>query len=110
MTELLQVESTLTRKYQKTIPYPVRQTLGLKKGSKISYHIQADGNVIISCQDDNQDELDPILEKFLDFLEGDMLKHPEQIKPITSSTVNKIRSIVGDMSIDLDTPLEDEEE
>ena len=36
MTELLQVESTLTRKYQTTIPYPVRQTLGLKKGSKIS--------------------------------------------------------------------------
>ena len=110
MTELLQAESTLTQKYQTTIPYVVRQALGLEKGSKINYQIQADGNVLISRQENNQDESDPILGQFLDFLEEDMAKHPQQIKAITSSTVKRVQSLIGDMSVDLDAPLEDEEE
>ena len=110
MTKLLQAESTLTQKYQTTIPYVVRQALGLEKGSKISYQIQDDGNVLIFRQDDNQDESDPILEQFLDFLEQDMVKNPQRIKAITSSTVERMQSLIGDMSVDLDAPLEDEEE
>ncbi len=33
MSELLQTESTLTEKYQTTIPYLVRQVLGKKRRS-----------------------------------------------------------------------------
>ena len=110
MTKLLQAESTLTQKYQTTIPYVIRQALGLEKGSKISYRIQDDGNVLIFRQDDHQDDSDPILEKFLNFLEQDMVKHPQQIKAVSSSTVQRVQSLIGDMSVDLDSSLEDEEE
>ena len=54
----------------------------------------------------NQDESDPTLKQFLDFLEQDMVKHPQQIKVITSSTVQRIQSLIDDMSIDLDESLE----
>ncbi len=110
MSKLLQAESTLTEKYQTTIPYLVRQALGLQKGSKISYYLQADGSVIISRQENNQKLADPVLEQFLDFLEQDIRDNPQHIKEIASTTVNHLKSLVGDISVDLDTPLENEEE
>jgi antitoxin PrlF len=110
MSELLQAESTLTQRYQTTIPYVVRQTLGLEKGNKISYQIQEDGSVIITRCQNNQEELDPILGQFLDFLEQDINKNPQQIKAITSTTVNHLKSLVNDIAVDLETSLEDEEE
>ena len=50
----------------------MRKTLGLEKGNKISYQIQADGSVIISRWRNNQQESDALLGKFLDFLEEDI--------------------------------------
>ncbi|MEY2976080.1 MAG: HtaR suppressor protein, partial [Cyanobacteriota bacterium] len=41
-------ESTLTDRYQTTIPDPVRKALGLNKRDKICYTIQPDGKVWIS--------------------------------------------------------------
>ncbi len=111
MSELLQAESTLTERYQTTIPYLVRQALGLEKGSKISYHLQANGSIIISRQENKQEEgAGPILKQFLDFLAQDMTNNPQNIKEISSSTVNRVKSLVGDIDIDLNAPLEDEEE
>jgi len=110
MAKLLQAESTLTQRYQTTIPYLVRQTLGLEKGNKITYQIQTDGSVIITrCQNEPQ-ESDPILEQFLNFLSQDMTDNPQQIKAISSATVNHLTSLVGDIDVDLDAPLNDEEE
>ena len=110
MSNLLQAESTVTEKYQTTIPSIVRQTLGLEKGNKISYHIQKDGSVIITRCDTKPKESDPILEQFLSFLSQDMTDNPQLIKPIPSATVNHLASLVGDIDVDLDTPLNDEEE
>lgn len=110
MTKLLQAESTLTERYQTTIPYIVRQTLGLEKGNKINYHIQGDGSVLITRCEHEPQESDPILEQFLSFLSQDMTDNPQQIKPITSATVNHLASLVGDIEVDLDAPLNDEEE
>ena len=62
-TPLLSSESTLTDRYQTTVPEPIRKALGLNKRDKIRYTIEPDGRVIIS----RADESDPILEKFLDF-------------------------------------------
>ncbi|NJL52855.1 MAG: hypothetical protein HC930_12730 [Hydrococcus sp. SU_1_0] len=60
MTEKLQAESTLTDRYQTTIPDIVRKTLGLNKWDKIAYVINSDGTITISRSEASKD--DPIEE------------------------------------------------
>ncbi|MTJ10992.1 MULTISPECIES: type II toxin-antitoxin system PrlF family antitoxin [unclassified Anabaena] len=101
-------ESTLTDRYQTTIPEPVRKALGLGKRDKIRYVIQPDGKVVISRAD--QQEEDPILWEFLNFIAKDIQKNPQHLQPIKAELVNRIQSLVADVEIDLDAPLSDEDE
>ena len=41
----------------------------------------------------------------LDILERDIAAHPEQLQPITAEQVRRVQSLVGDVSVELDTPL-----
>jgi antitoxin PrlF len=101
-------ESTLTDRYQTTVPEPVRKALGLNKRDKICYTIQSDGQVLISRV--NHTEQDPILEKFLDFLAQNMEKEPHHLQTINSDFVNRVQSLVEGIKVDLDAPLLDEDE
>ena len=101
-------ESTLTDRYQTTVPAPVRKALGLNKRDKISYTIEPDGKVVMSRAETK--ESDPILGKFLNFLARDMEKNPQHIQVISSDLANRIQSLVSDVEIDLDAPLSDEDE
>lgn len=108
MTEILQAESTLTDRYQTTVPDIVRKTLGLNKRDKIAYVINADGTVTITRSEASEE--DPVLAKFLALLSQDMDRNPHQIQPITTETLDRVQSLVGDIEIDLDAPLSDEDE
>jgi antitoxin PrlF len=108
MTEILQVESTLTDRYQTTVPDIVRKTLGLSKRDKIAYVIKSDGTVTITRSEVVED--DPILDKFLNFLVQDLEQNPQHIQPITSKTLTRVQSLARDLDIDLDAPLSDEDE
>lgn len=101
-------ESTLTERYQTTIPDPVRKALGLNKRDKISYTIQSDGKVVISRADQSQS--DPILEHFLNFLARDIEKNPQHLQAIGVDLLNHVQSLVAEVEIDLDAPLSDEDE
>ena len=103
----LQSESTLTDRYQTTIPEIVRKALRLDKRDKIRYTIQSDGQVIISRA--NQPEDDPVLGSFLKFLARDISENPQYVQAISSDLVNRIQSLVADVEIDLDAPLPDED-
>lgn len=107
MTEILQAESTLTDRYQTTVPDIVRKTLGLNKRDKIAYTINHDGTVTITR---SETEEDPVLEKFLDLLAQDMEQNPQHIKLVTTETFEKVQSLVGDMEVDFDASLSDEDE
>jgi antitoxin PrlF len=100
------LESTLTDRYQTTVPDAVRKALGLNKRDKIRYDIQPDGQVIISRADPA--EADPVLEKFLDFLAQDIHRHPQSLQAMDGNLVTHIQSLVAGVDIDLDTPLSDE--
>ena len=89
---ILCAESTLTSRYQTTIPEPVRKVLGLKKHDKISYTIQSDGQVVISSID--KVENDPILGQFLNFLAQDIKKNPQHLQIINPDLVNHLKSLV----------------
>jgi len=41
----------------------------------------------------------------LDLLERDIAAHPEQLQPITAEQMRRVQSLVGDVSVELDTPL-----
>jgi len=103
----LHSDSTLTDRYQTTIPEMVRKALHLKKHDKIRYTCQADGTVFISRTD--EDENDPILSQFLIFLANDIGQNPKNVSSISSDLVERISSLVSDVEIDLNSPLSDED-
>ena len=101
-------ESTLTDRYQTTVPDPVRKALGLNKRDKICYTIEPSGKVWISRAD--LEESDNIIKKFLDFLAQDMEENPQQLQAISSKLVDHVQLLVSGVDVDLDAQLLDEDE
>jgi antitoxin PrlF len=104
----LYLESTLTDRYQTTVPDTVRKALGLNKRDKIRYTIQSNGQVVLSRVDLPQE--DPVLEQFLSFLAQDLAQNPQHLQSISSDLVNRVQSLVAQVDLDLDAPLCDEDE
>lgn len=106
MTKILQAASTLTDRYQTTIPEPVRKLLHLNKRDKITYSIEDNGKVLIS----RATEDDPVLGNFLHFLANDIKKNPSHIKSFNQSLIDRARHLTSDIEIDLDAPLDEKDE
>ena len=104
---VIETESTLTDRYQTTIPAPVRTALGLSKKDKIRYAIHQDGTVTITK---NVEEEDPLLLKFLDFLATDMETNPQNIQALDSNLRERVSELVAGVEVDLDRPLSEEDE
>ena len=100
-------DSTLTTRYQTTIPEMVRKALNLKKRDKIRYTLESDGSVKISRVD--QEENDPVLTQFLTFLANDISKNPKNVSAVNTELVERISPLVSDVEIDLESPLSDED-
>ena len=47
----------------------------------------------------------PVPEQFLSFLSNDLAQHPERLQTIDASLVQRIRSLVGGIDVDLNTAL-----
>ena len=101
-------ESTLTDRYQTTVPSVVRKALGLNKRDKICYTIQPNGKVWITRA--NQEKSDPALGEFLNFLARDIEKNPQQIQAISCDLVNHVQSLISGVDLDLDATLLDKDE
>ncbi len=104
----LEAESTLTDRFQTTVPSPVRQALHLGKKDKIKYTIQSDGSVVISRA--AAQESDPVLDEFLSFIARDIKAHPEKLEPLSASMRESVDALVEGVEIDLDAPLLDKDE
>ena len=64
---ILETESTLTDRYQTTVPESVRQALKLSKRDKVHYSILDNGDVLLSRGQKIEPD-DPALDQFLSFL------------------------------------------
>ena len=104
MAHTLKLESTLTDRYQTTVPSAVRHALKLGKRDKIRYLIQPDGGVMLA-RVSSKTEDDPVLGQFLNFLARDMAAHPEHLKSIDAGLRKLILSMVKTVAVNLDTPL-----
>lgn len=105
----IEAESTLTDRYQTTVPEAVRRALNLGKRDKIHYTIHPNGEVILTRSELSLEE-DPVLDNFLDFLAHDMTAHPEHLRAVDSSLMERIHTLVGHTVVDLDEPLRPEDE
>ena len=105
---ILVTESTLTDRYQTTVPDSVRKALHLNKREKIRYTIQPDGSVLLSKA--NHQDVDPALNSFLSFLAEDIQQNPEHLKVVTPELMSRIENLISDVDIDLNAPLTDEDE
>jgi antitoxin PrlF len=100
----LQVESTLTDRYQTTVPETVRRVLRLGKRDKIHYTIRPDGEVVLTRATAGDGE-DPALAPFLGFLARDLVEHPDRLQAMDAGLAQRIQALVGGVEVDLDGPL-----
>ncbi|WP_297486896.1 type II toxin-antitoxin system PrlF family antitoxin [Ferrovum sp.] len=109
MAATLEVESTLTDRYQTTVPETVRRALRLGKRDKIHYTIRPGGEVVLTRAEDSEED-DPVLGSFLGFLARDIASHPERLQAIDASFVQRLQSLTGGIEIDLDAALSADDE
>ena len=109
MPAIMQVESTLTDRYQTTVPETVRRALRLGKRDKIHYTIRPDGEVVLSRAAAGEDN-DPALAPFLGFLARDLSEHPERLQAVDAGLAQRIQALVGGVQVDPDAPLSADDE
>lgn len=109
MPATLEAESTLTDRYQTTVPETVRRALRLSKRDKIHYAIRASGEVVLTRADAAEDA-DPVLGQFLDFLAKDIAQHPDRVQGLDAGLVHRIQSLMAGIEVDLDAALTADDE
>ena len=105
----LEVESTLTDRYQTTVPETVRRALRLGKRDKIHYAIRPSGEVVLTRAESSGGD-DPVLGQFLGFLARDMASHPERLQAVDAGFVQRLQSLVTGVEVDADTVLSADDE
>jgi len=109
MPATLEVESTLTDRYQTTVPETVRRALRLGKRDKIHYTIRPGGEVVLTRAEASEGD-DPVLGQFLSFLARDMANHPGRLQALDADLVQRLQSLVGGVEVDLDAALSADDE
>lgn len=101
----LEIEATITERGQTTVPAAIRRMLGVQKGA-IVFKAMPDGTVLVESKPEPKE--DPVIAKFLEFLERDIAKNPQNLVPFTQEMMDEVDDLVGGMDIDLDAPLDDD--
>ena len=104
MPATLEVESTLTDRYQTTVPETVRRALRLGKRDKIHYTVRPNGEVVLTRAEASESD-DPVLGQFLGFLTRDIAEHPERLEAIDAGFIQRLQSLTGGIEVDLDAAL-----
>ncbi len=105
----LEVESTLTERYQTTVPETVRRALRLGKRDKIHYTIRLSGEVVLTRAEAEVVD-DPVLGQFLAFFAHDITSHPERLQAVDAAFVQRLQSLTADLPDDLDAALSADDE
>jgi len=107
MHAVLEAESTLTDRYQTTVPEPIRLALKLGKRDRIRYELRPSGEVVMFRVSSGHE--DPALAPFLALLEQDIAGHPERLRPLDHA-FKRMQALVEGVDVDLDQQLNPEDE
>lgn len=102
----LELESTLTDRYQTTVPTAVRQALRLGKRDRIRYRVMDGGQVLLERAQPDEVAGDPALAPFLGLMARDLQRHPERLSAVPAEFAGRLLQLVADAQIDLDAPLD----
>lgn len=101
LESMKRLQSTLTARYQTTIPTEVRRRLGLQAGDQITYQFTDQGRVEL-IRDSSED---PILGAMLEALERDVAAYPERLVAVDELMHNDLKK--WDLDVDLDSDLDE---
>jgi antitoxin PrlF len=99
-----ELESSLTDRYQTTVPARVRKLLGLGKRDKLEWILDESGGVRVSKRiQADLEHTDPSVDAWLEFLAKDMAAHPERLIPLTSEMYEDIvAELSGERGVGVD--------
>lgn len=109
MAANFEAESTLTDRYQTTVPETVRRALRLGKRDKIHYRIRGNGEVVMTRALEETEE-DPVIGRFLDFVARDLSNHPERLRQLDAGFLHRVQALVHGVEVDLDQSLSADDE
>ena len=98
--------STLTDRYQTTIPAFVRKELGLTKRDHIEFLKSEDGSILLRKAEADGQEFSPGLLAWLELISRDHEQHPEQIVPLPEELFDRANQLVAHLDLDIDLPLD----
>ena len=107
MPATLELESTLTDRYQTTVPDGVRRALKLGRRDRIRYLVQSNGSVVLQRADATDD---PVIDSFLDLLAKDIAAHPKRVLAVGADLAKRMRALTKGVKIDLDAKLDPADE
>lgn len=105
----VEAESSLTDRYQTTVPDAIRRVLKLEKRDKIHYLVKPSGEVVMERARPD-DEEDPAFGPFLSFLARDLQAHPEKLRSLSPAFVQRVQTLTKDVNIDLGAALSPDDE
>ncbi|HBK37749.1 MAG TPA: regulator, partial [Halomonas sp.] len=85
------------------------RALKLKRRDRIHYTVRPDGEVVLTRASDEA-KPDPVMVNFLNFLERDLLAHPENIRPVTASSFAEAERLTAGIEVDLEEALEEDDD
>jgi antitoxin PrlF len=112
VTPILEAEANLTAQNQITIPAPIRKALKLRAGkSRVKFRvISEEGKVVVVLVGPPATRKeDRALRPFLNLLTKDIKENPQRIRPFPVDLLNRGRSVVENVEVDLNGPLTGED-
>jgi antitoxin PrlF len=81
-----------------------------RQKSKVQAHVIGRGTLLVSVEDDDstESEADPVVAAFLRFLDREIAKRPEFIKPLAATRIAEARELTKDVRVSDDEALPDD--
>ena len=102
MATFVEETSKITAKGQTTIPKAVRQALGVDYGGRIVFQVERHQ---VTVRRADEDDADPVVERFLAFLARDLEHRPHAIIPLDPDLAARLASLTGTADVDPDVPI-----
>ncbi len=103
MTTLIEERSRITAKGQTTVPKSVRQALGVDCGGEIAFLVNEHGVRVVRADD----EADPVIGHFLDFLARDMQRDPgARIVAFPPDLAARMKALTSGIAADPDAEID----
>lgn len=105
---IIEEVSTLTDKYQTTVPEPIRRILRVNKRDQLTYRVNPYGEVVLVRRAKEDEHTDSVVAGFLDLLERGMATQRESVRPATAALRDRAFALTAGIEYDINALLEDD--